>query len=89
MDCGATTHIVHDISKFISFDKQFNPEHHYIELADGSRSNNVTLKRGDANVELCNVDGNVQKALLRNALYVPSYKQNIFSVRAATSRGPR
>jgi hypothetical protein len=53
VDCGATTHIVHDISKFISFDKQFNPEHHYIELADGSRSNNVTLKRGDAQMLSC------------------------------------
>jgi hypothetical protein len=29
----------------------------------------------------------VQKALLQNALYVPSYKQDIFSVQAETSRG--
>ena len=87
VDCGATTHIVHDVSKFIRFDAEFNPEHHYIELADGSRSNNVALKRGDASVDLCDVDGNVQKALLQNALYVPSYKQDIFSVQAATSRG--
>ena len=87
VDCGATTHIVHDISKFTRFDEQFNPEHHYIELADGSRSSNVALKRGDANVELCDGHGNVQTALLKNALYVPSYKQDIFSVQAATSRG--
>ena len=87
VDCGATTHIVHDVSKFIRFDAEFNPEHHYIELADGSRSNNVALKRGDASVDLCDVAGNVQKALLQNALYVPSYKQDIFSVQAATSRG--
>ena len=86
VDCGATTHIVHD-SKFTRFNQQFNPEHYYIELADGSRSNNVALKRGDANVELCDGHGNVQTALLKNALYVPSYKQDIFSVQAATSRG--
>ena len=87
VDCGATTHIVHDINKFIRFDEHFNPKHHYIELADGSRSNNVALKRGDVSVELRDVDGNVQTALLKNALYVPSYKQDIFSVQAATNRG--
>ena len=80
-------HIVHDISKFTRFDEQFNPEHHYIELADRSRSSNVVLKRGDANDELCDGHGNVQAALLKNALYFPSYKQDIFSVQTATSKG--
>jgi hypothetical protein len=28
VDCGATTHIVHDVSKFVRFDAEFNPEHH-------------------------------------------------------------
>ena len=87
VDCGATTHIVHDITKFIRFDKHFNPNNHYIELADGSRANKVALKRGDACVQLCDVNGNVHQAILTNTLYVPSYKQNIFSVQAATSKG--
>ncbi|CAB4032274.1 myosin heavy fast skeletal muscle [Paramuricea clavata] len=60
--------------------KAFSPEHHYIELADGSRSNNVALKRGDANVELCDVDGNVQKALLRNALYMSPLTNRTYSL---------
>ena len=87
VDCGATTHIVHELDKFVRFDKHFNPQNHYIELADGSRSNNVALKKGDACVQLCDVNGNVHKAILTNALYVPSYKQSIFSVQAATSKG--
>ena len=87
VDCGATTHIVHDISKFTKFDTQFEPEKHFIELADGKRSNNVAQKRGDAEVEICDVDGQMHKALLKNALYVPSYKQDIFSVHAAVSKG--
>ena len=66
----------------LRFDEQFNPECHYIELANGSSSNNVALGKGNTNV-----DGSIQKALLKNALYVPSYKQDIFSVQAATSRG--
>ncbi|XP_028394907.1 uncharacterized protein LOC114519054 [Dendronephthya gigantea] len=56
VDCGATTHIVHDVSKFVKFDTQFNPERHFIELADGKRSNNVAQKRGDAEVEICDVE---------------------------------
>ena len=87
VDCGATTHIVHDITKFIRFDKHFNPNNHYIELADGSRANKVALKRGDACVQLCDVNGIIHQAILTNTLYVPSYKQNIFSVQAATSKG--
>ena len=83
VDCGATTHIVHDLTKFIKFDAQFNPEKHFIELADGKRSNNVGQRKGDAKVEICDVKGKTHKALLKNALYVPFYKQNIFSVHAA------
>ena len=87
VDCGVTTHILHDITNFIRFDKHFNPNNHCIELADGSRANKVVLKRGDACVQLCDVNGNVHQAILTNTLYVPSYKQNIFSVQAATSKG--
>ena len=35
VDCGATAHILNDESKFIEFEKDFDPEEHYIELADG------------------------------------------------------
>ena len=47
VDCGATTHIVYDISKFTTFDLQFRPDKHFIELGDGNRSNKIALKRGD------------------------------------------
>ena len=36
-DCGATTHILNDMSKFSKFDHTFNPEKHTIELANGDR----------------------------------------------------
>ena len=49
----------------------FNPNNHYTELADGSRANKVALKRGDACVQLCDVNGNVHQAILTNTLYVP------------------
>ncbi|KAJ8021025.1 hypothetical protein HOLleu_40779 [Holothuria leucospilota] len=48
VDCGATSHIVTDITKFVSFDESFCPEEHYMELADGTREKNTAKKRGTA-----------------------------------------
>ena len=87
MDCGASTHIVNDLAQSISFDKDFNPDEHYTELADGSRSNNTALKKGIAKVILQGTYGKAYNTGLENCLYIPSYKQNIFSVHAATEKG--
>ena len=87
VDCGATSHIITDNSKFIEFDSNFNPSNHYIELADGSRTNGVAHGKGTAKVLLYDVNGIPQNVFLSNALYVPSYKQDLFSVHAATEKG--
>ena len=63
------------------------PVSHIIELADGSRTLGVASGRGIASIKLCDTKGNLQQVELKNALYVPSYKQDIFSVKAATERG--
>ena len=47
----------------------------------------MVLGRGNAQVKLYDVNGNVQDVLLNNALYIPSYNQNIFSVPAAIDKG--
>ena len=59
VDTGATSHIVSDDSKFIFLDKHFNPETHFIELADGSKANNVALKKGTVEISLCDSFGNI------------------------------
>ena len=41
VDTGATSHIVNDEELFINIDKSYVPENHYIELADGSKTNSV------------------------------------------------
>ena len=87
VDCGATSHIVCDADKFVSFNDNFDPTSHYIELADGSRSNNLVYGRGDANVVLVDCKGESHDVLLKNALCIPSYKQDIFSVRSAVDQG--
>ena len=87
VDCGATSHIVTDKSKFKRFDSTFDPSKHYIELANGVEANNVALTRGDVDVVIHDIEGNPKKATLTNALYIPSYPQDIFSVQAATEKG--
>lgn len=52
VDCGATSHIITDRDSFIKFDESFDPRSRYMELADGTRMNNVALKRGEAEVLL-------------------------------------
>ena len=71
---------------FLNFDEQFDPSNHFIELADGSKAN-VVVGRGNAEVKLYDINGSAQDVMLNNALYIPSYKQNILSVPAAVNGG--
>ena len=87
VDCGATTHIINDKNKFVKLNENFNSATHFIELADGSRKSGIVSAKGDARVILCDKNGNQHKVMLKDALYIPSYNQDIFSVQAATERG--
>ncbi|XP_057700312.1 uncharacterized protein LOC130920843 [Corythoichthys intestinalis] len=87
VDTGATSHIITDVTKFKSFKETLKPENHSVELVDGTRCSGVALKRGDAECYLIDNRGQQRKATLRNALFIPSYPQDIFSVKAATSSG--
>ncbi|KAK3895509.1 hypothetical protein Pcinc_000748 [Petrolisthes cinctipes] len=87
VDSGATTHIVTDESKYIRFNDKFEPENHVIELADGSRTNGAVQGKGDAMVEMYDSNGKLRKGILQNALYVPSFAHDIFSVPPATEMG--
>ena len=87
VDCGATSHIVIDDSNFIKVDEHFKPNEHFIELADGSKSNDIALKRGSVAINLQDSRGKVHNITLENVLFIPSYPQNIFSVQAATTKG--
>ena len=87
VDCGATTHIVNDDKYLIDVDESFNPGEHYIELANGSKSNNVAMKKGTAQISLRDSNNKVVSVKLENTLFIPSYPQCIFSVRAATKKG--
>uniref|UniRef100_A0A1A8B2B7 Retrovirus-related Pol poly from transposon TNT 1-94 n=1 Tax=Nothobranchius furzeri TaxID=105023 RepID=A0A1A8B2B7_NOTFU len=87
VDTGATSHIITDISAFKKFDNNFHGGTHCVELADGSRCKGVAEGRGDAVVYLIDSRGQQCQVTLKEALYIPSFPQNIFSVRAATENG--
>lgn len=57
---------------------------HAIELANGSRAIGVAQGKIDACVKLHGNKGRLHKITLIDALYVPSYKRDIMSVRATT-----
>lgn len=87
VDTGATSHIITDILRFKKFDDGFQSETHFMELADGTRCNGVAERRGDAAVVLIDSRGQRHKTTLTQALYIPTYPQDIFSVQAATTGG--
>ena len=89
VDCGATAHIITDENKFVQYDRTFNADKHFVELADGTRANNVAVKRGDACMTLLDESGDRINITLCDALLVPSYPHDIFSVQAATEKGAK
>ncbi|KAL1279067.1 hypothetical protein QQF64_025740 [Cirrhinus molitorella] len=74
VDTGATSHIITDRTMFKSFDSTFKPEMHSVELADGTRCNGIAQRRGNAEVSLIDNKGQQRKAVLQDALFVPSYR---------------
>ena len=46
VDCGAPCHIINSKKYFLTFDQSFDPKGHFIELADGRRSNELAKARG-------------------------------------------
>ena len=87
VDTEATSHIMRDIERFKNFDDSFQSDNHFIDLADGTKTNRVALKRGDAEICLVNANGNMESVTLKGALFIPSYPQDIFSVKSATANG--
>ena len=76
-----------DKDKFTNIDNSFNPANHTLQLADGTRTSGLVTGRGNAKCQLSNAEGVNKQVTLKNALLVPSFRQNIFSVNAATKQG--
>jgi len=89
VDSGASTHIVTDRKFFKLLDSQFRSDNHVIELANGEKTSNVVQGCGDAIIPIHDSNGELKEIVLKKALLVPSFKQNIFSVSAATQSGAK
>lgn len=89
VDPGASSHIINDRSRFKSFHNTFNPDRHSMELADGKRTFGLAHGRGDAQVCLTDNKGRQCTVTLKNALYIPSFPQELFSVKSATANGAK
>ena len=87
VDSGANSHIMNEEKNFISFDEDYIPEDHFLELANGEKVRNVVKARGSAKVSIRDKNKVLQEAILKNALYIPSFPHNIFSVKSATQKG--
>jgi transposase InsO family protein len=87
VDCGATCHIINDRDRFTSYNTNFDPKHHYIQLADGRRSNQLATAKGDAIYTVLDSDGLPHTITLKDALLAPDFPTSLFSVTAATDSG--
>ena len=87
VDSGASAHIITDKSSFIRFDTTFNPNEHTIELANSTQMSGIVQGKGDAVIKLVSTNGKICDITLENALFIPSYKQNILSVPSMTKKG--
>ena len=87
VDCGATAHMVNNADRFTSYDTNFDPRTHYVELADGQRSNELVTAKGQAVFQVSDSNGIRREITLHNALLAPKFPTSLFSVRAAVEKG--
>ena len=76
VDCMATKHMT-DKSKFINFDQKFEPGNRFVELADGSRENDLVLKRGNTCIYLHNRKVYICRCILK-MLYIYQLLNKIY-----------
>ena len=89
IDCGASCHIVNNKDCFTDFDDTFDASRHYIELADGTRTNTLATARGTARLEVTDAIGTTASFTLKSCLLAPSFPVSLFSVTAATDAGAK
>ena len=87
VDTGCSSHIVNSDENFLSVDEEFKPGNHSVTLANGKTTVGLALKKGSIEVLFQDSKGNMVKGKLDEVLFMPSYPQNIFSVRKATKNG--
>ena len=87
IDSGATNHIITDKSKFISLDCSYDPLQHHLILANGPTEFGIIKGKGVAKIVIRDVAGIPRCITLHDALYIPTFPQNILSAMALVTNG--
>ena len=87
IDSGASVQIITNRENFIQFNEDFKPDKHVIEHADGAKVDGLAKGQGDAVITLHDRTGKPHDIVLVNALFIPSFNQDIISVPAMTQDG--
>ena len=81
-DSGASEHMTDQLDWFSNF-QPFPEGIHTVQIADDTK----LWIRGKGDIKIrCLVDGHSYKGVLRNVLYVPKLKWNLFSVGLVSER---
>jgi len=72
VECGATTHIVNNEAGFIDTDTTFNPSDYFLELVDGTQTNNIVKKKGTVLTHFQTKDGTLMEVKLSDVLFIPT-----------------
>ena len=83
VDSGSTAHTVNSDEHFVEYDEEFSPQQHAVTLADGTTQTGLALKKGTIEVMFRDKSGKMVLGRLEGVLFIPSYPQNLFSVRKA------
>ena len=87
IDSGASANIVCDEQFFEYLDPNFTNKNSYLELADGSKVNNLILGKGTASIPITDNKGKLRKITLNDCLFIPSFGKNIMSLSSAVRDG--
>ena len=87
VDSGASANIVYIKEYFINFDPKFNKSNTFIEMADGTRRNDLIVAKGTAKLPLYDINGILRNITMYNVLYIPSFSKNIMSVAEGVKAG--
>jgi len=87
IDSGASVHVINDKNKFTKFEPDFNPQSHVIVIANDQNIQGIAQGQGDAKLTLEDSNGQPTEVILKGALYIPTFSQDILSVSAAANQG--
>ena len=87
VDCGATCHMVNNSSHFVSYDRSFDPKRHFIQMADGHKTNELVTAKGKAKFTIIDSKGRQHNVTLNDALLAPEFPVSLFSVQSAVQTG--